>query len=77
MTKEKYEKPIMEVVDLKDDVILTSCSLDLGNATCGLVGCSPVTGCEKDCSWDGSSSCDYGSCVINVISNNTDSSRNC
>jgi len=63
MTKEKYEKPIMEVVDLKDDVILTSCNPDIT--------------CDKNCSWDGSSSCDYGSCVINVISNNTDSSRNC
>ncbi len=35
MTKEKYEKPVMEVVDLQDDVILTS-------------GCNPDTGCFND-----------------------------
>lgn len=40
MIKEKYEKPIMEVVDLKDDVILTS------------GGSSPY--CPNDCSTDAS-----------------------
>ena len=42
MTKEKYEKPIMEVVDLQDDVILTS-------------GCNPDYGCSSDgdCTFDG------------------------
>ena len=38
MTKEKYETPIMEVVDLKDDVILTS-----GD------GCPPVGICPDTC----------------------------
>lgn len=38
MIKEKYEKPIMEVVDLKDDVILTS------------GGSSPY--CPSDCRTD-------------------------
>ena len=47
MTKEKYVKPIMEVVDLKDDVILTS-------GGCPPVGicpdtCSPVGGCTDIC----------------------------
>ena len=63
MNKEKYEKPVMEVVDLKDDVILTS----TGNA-CSPVGicdenaCLPVGVCSDvqcswetidDCTWDG------------------------
>lgn len=53
MTKEKYEKPIMEVVDLKDDVILTS-------------GCRPDTACvQYTCSGDGSTcSIDWISCDI-------------
>ncbi len=62
MTKEKYEKPIMEVVDLKDDVILTSVTS----------GCNPDIACGNNtCSWDGTTcsrdgiSCDYG------FSNNT------
>lgn len=51
MTKEKYEKPIMEVVDLKDDVILTSVTS----------GCNPDIACGKNaCSWDGTS------CVIDT-----------
>ena len=63
MNKEKYEKPVMEVVDLKDDVILTS----IGNVcppvgACVDNGCSPVGGCSNfqcswetidDCTWDG------------------------
>ena len=50
MNKEKYEKPVMEVVDLKDDVILTS----IGNV-CPPVGacvdnsCSPVGACVDNC----------------------------
>ena len=50
MTKEKYEKPIMEVVDLKDDVTLTSggdgsssyCSYDSG-------GCTTHNACYDKC----------------------------
>lgn len=47
MIREKYEKPIMEVVDLKDDVILTS------GATYGCSGDCPSHGigqyCGNDC----------------------------
>lgn len=67
MTKEKYEKPIMEVVDLKDDVILTSVTS----------GCDPDIACGKNtCSWDGIAcssdgiGCGYDITPINI----TDSS---
>ena len=39
MIKEKYEKPFMEVVELKDDVILTS-----GTSN----SCYPADGCSAD-----------------------------
>jgi hypothetical protein len=64
MTKEKYEKPIMEVVDLKDDVILTSVTS----------GCNPDIACGNyTCTWDSISSCDYDNKPYYPI-NNTDSS---
>ncbi len=56
MTKEKYVKPIMEVIDLKDDVILTSggaIPICIG-ADAG--GCPPVAVCIEGCPLD---SCSY------------------
>ncbi len=45
MTKEKYEKPFMEIIELKNDIIMGS-----GNGMCGGYGeCSPVGVCEDDC----------------------------
>ena len=59
MIREKYEKPIMEVVDLQDDVILTSggyCEIEhIHNKTdiC-IPDCSPETNpfCPTDCPGD-------------------------
>ena len=54
MTKEKYEKPIMEVVDLKDDVILTS-------------GCSPDIACGNNtCNWGDVISCAIEGIDVNI-----------
>ena len=65
----------MEVVDLKDDVILTSCSLDMGNATCSSDGSGIGCGNDNTCSWNGTS------CVIHAIpinpSNITDFGPSC
>ena len=54
MTKEKYEKPIMEVVDLKDDVILTS-------------GATP--GCTSDC-WTDGVGCVIDRCDFDLVDQN-------
>ncbi len=43
MTKEKYEKPVMEVVELQDDVIITSGGIPY----CTEAGhCPPVAVCQ-------------------------------
>ena len=68
MNKEKYEKPVMEVVDLKDDVILTS----TGDA-CFPVGicddnaCSPVGVCSNvQCSLETIGGCTDGMYAVNA-----------
>ena len=49
MTKEKYVKPVMEVVDLKDDVILTSSGSSSNCPTDCLTDCLTDVSCAGYC----------------------------
>lgn len=57
MNKEKYEKIQMDVVELKEDVIVTSCPVDWG------------VECNSDCGRDGASQCNCP--IYGIGGNNT------
>lgn len=53
MSKERYEKPIIEIIDLKDDIIVTS------------DGCYRDSGCFTDGQMCSAFLDDNGSCIGN------------